>query len=281
MQSNNVIRDTDFFYRDLNFFYRFLDQESVLIGDHSHNFYEYFFITSGEIIHHANGKKVKLIAGDLLFVRPDDCHGYIVIEGKSCDIINVSFRASIFTEICKYIGFEIIKSKLVDPLFPPLINLSHFKESSLEKEHELLNYFAGENEEITVRLKIILVEVIGLFIKHFTDNDSSRSKNAFETALEKMNSQENIEEGIGALQRVTGFSHGHLCSVMKKHLGVTPSQYILELRLIYASNLLINSEFDVLNISLKVGYSSVSHFIKIFKKKFGMPPLKYRRKYRK
>ena len=63
---------------------------------------------------------------------------------------------------------------------------------------------------------------------------------------------------------------------MKEHLHTTPTQYITGLRMVYASNLLVNSDSDILSISLKVGYTSLSHFIATFKKKFQVSPSRYR-----
>jgi len=91
-----------------------------------------------------------------------------------------------------------------------------------------------------------------------------------------MHTPENIEEGLPALLRHSGFSHGHLCRIMKKTFGISPSQYITDLRLQYAANLLSTTDHDILSISVQLGFSSLSHFITIFKKKYGVPPSKYR-----
>lgn len=42
--------------------------------------------------------------------------------------------------------------------------------------------------------------------------------------------------------------------------------------MVYAANLLRNSDNDILTISLKSGYTSMSHFVATFKKYYGLSP---------
>jgi AraC-like DNA-binding protein len=58
----------------------------------------------------------------------------------------------------------------------------------------------------------------------------------------------------------------------KRYNSITPKQYLLDLKLEYAYNLLKNSDKSVSEISSEVGYENVSHFIKAFKKKYDITP---------
>ena len=100
----NIINDSDFIDMDLGFAYRFLDPPGLLVPHHAHNFYEYFFIKSGAVIHIVNGKQEKLSVGDLVFIRQNDFHGYKLINKCDCEVINVSFTSEIFESICAFLG---------------------------------------------------------------------------------------------------------------------------------------------------------------------------------
>ncbi|MCF0115458.1 MAG: helix-turn-helix transcriptional regulator [Erysipelotrichaceae bacterium] len=67
----------------------------------------------------------------------------------------------------------------------------------------------------------------------------------------------------------------------KSALTTTPYQYLLEYRLSIASELLLNSDDTITQISQKVGFNQVSHFGKLFKEKTQMTPKAYRNYYRK
>lgn len=79
---------------------------------------------------------------------------------------------------------------------------------------------------------------------------------------------------------LSGLIRGHLYRLMREEYNTTPLAYVTQLRMNYASNLLLYSGQDVLSVAMEAGYFSVSHFIAQFKKYFGMPPKQYRIKNR-
>src|SRR5579859_2400903 len=58
---------------------------------HAHDFYELFYVLEGTATHTINGQTDSLAAGDLVFIRPHDCHA---ISGKTFHMINVAFHAA-------------------------------------------------------------------------------------------------------------------------------------------------------------------------------------------
>ena len=54
-------------------------------------------------------------------------------------------------------------------------------------------------------------------------------------------------------------------------------QYITHLRLEYAKQLLQDTDTPVTEIAMQSGYQNVSYFIRIFKKTYGVSPLKYKK----
>lgn len=63
----------------------------------------------------------------------------------------------------------------------------------------------------------------------------------------------------------------------KHSMQITPYQYLIELRLSKAAQLLRTTEDAVGDIALKAGFQQSSHFGKFFKAKTGLTPLAYRR----
>jgi len=57
--------------------------------------------------------------------------------------------------------------------------------------------------------------------------------------------------------------------------GKTYKDYVVGLRMEYAKQLLQSGDLSVAEISMMVGYSSVSYFIRIFKEETGVTPAKY------
>ena len=57
---------------------------------------------------------------------------------------------------------------------------------------------------------------------------------------------------------------------------MTISDYLIDLRLEHAAELLANTSMSALEVCSAVGYDSFSYLIKQFKKKYGVTPHKYR-----
>lgn len=75
-----------------------------------------------------------------------------------------------------------------------------------------------------------------------------------------------------------GMSKYHFCRTFKKHLNMSPMQFLLHVRLDRAKLLLENSRHSVTLIASEVGFNDLSNFIKCFKKIYGVSPAVYRKK---
>ncbi|MBI5287334.1 MAG: response regulator [Deltaproteobacteria bacterium] len=71
-------------------------------------------------------------------------------------------------------------------------------------------------------------------------------------------------------------SRYHLCRVFKKDCRVTIRDYLVNLRLEVAKELLRNSGYTVAKISDLIGYKNRAYFFKIFKRATGVTPLQFR-----
>ena len=79
------------------------------------------------------------------------------------------------------------------------------------------------------------------------------------------------------LAKQCGFSEVYLRQLFKEYRGTTPKQYILDLRLKKARDLLTNSGMRVSEIADRCGFSSVYHFSRAFHGAVGMSPSEYGR----
>lgn len=90
--------------------------------------------------------------------------------------------------------------------------------------------------------------------------------------------QENYAEKI-TLEDVTqhvGFSKYYGGRLFKQYMGKTIIEYLIEIRLEHAKELLMQGEFSIKQISYMVGYQDPNYFTWSFKKATGVSPVKYR-----
>ena len=87
------------------------------------------------------------------------------------------------------------------------------------------------------------------------------------------------QENLSDLCCVLGVSLSHLSRQFRKEQGMTPEQYLINLRMQQAVSLLVNTSLKMSEIAGKCGFSCGNYFTKVFQKKFRMTPSKYREIY--
>lgn len=75
------------------------------------------------------------------------------------------------------------------------------------------------------------------------------------------------------------FDPSYLSKIFHREIGKSLSQYIMDLRLCKAFELLQNTDMMVKEVSIAVGYPDTGFFSKLFKRKFGASPSLYFKKY--
>lgn len=83
---------------------------------------------------------------------------------------------------------------------------------------------------------------------------------------------------IPYLAKIEGLSNSRFITLFSKEMGKTPSEYILDLRLGRACELLVATDKQISSIGTTVGYKDQYFFSKIFKKHMGISPQGYRNK---
>jgi transcriptional regulator GlxA family with amidase domain len=91
-------------------------------------------------------------------------------------------------------------------------------------------------------------------------------------AIEMM--EANVEEPLDQemLARYVGLSRRQLERLFRKHLGRTPAQYYLELRLERARHLLYQTTMPIMNVAFATGFVSASHFSTCYRQLYGKTP---------
>jgi AraC-like DNA-binding protein len=129
------------------------------------------------------------------------------------------------------------------------------------KVYELLGLYFNKTEEIDVEQCPFLI-----------DEDNIRKiKTAKEIAIHQMTNPPTLQD----LADEVGLSLKKLKEGFKEIYGDTVYSYTLNYKLEYARKLLERGNQNVNEVGFSVGYSTASHFIAAFKKKYGTTPKKY------
>lgn len=85
-----------------------------------------------------------------------------------------------------------------------------------------------------------------------------------------------VDFGVDQLAMDVGMSRSALYAKLRTMLGITPSDFIRNVRLKHAAQLLAKTQIPINEISLRIGYNTPKAFTTNFKRAFGMLPSEYR-----
>ena len=81
---------------------------------------------------------------------------------------------------------------------------------------------------------------------------------------------------LGQVARAVNTSTFYFCKMFKKATGLNFTDYVSRTRIERAKNLLLNPNLRVSEIAFEVGFQSLTHFNRVFKKIVGESPTEYR-----
>lgn len=257
-------------------FYAFVEQIST--QEHRHDFFEIFLVASGSVYHHINAQSVLLSRGALVFIRPDDRHYYQPNADQNCELINLAFLRSTFHALSDYLGLTVREDLLLGPALPPTVTLTITEATQVAaglKEWGRLMY--QDRGRSRLALRALLAQIVSSVFITRVEEYSENAPGWLVELCQAMQQTAHIVEGRDALLRLAGRSPEHIGRVFKTYLGVTPSQYVSNLRLDYASELLLHTDRSVTEICYEVGFENLSYFYQCFRERWGCPPLEFRR----
>lgn len=77
----------------------------------------------------------------------------------------------------------------------------------------------------------------------------------------------------------SGLTYAHQCRVFRKYYGISPLQYVTELRMTRAKILLRDTNHPVADIARLLGYDNLSYFCRLFRKSSGYSPSDFRHRH--
>jgi len=98
-----------------------------------------------------------------------------------------------------------------------------------------------------------------------------------ERVIALMNDDLRREFRLSKMAQSVNLSPTRLCCLFKSETGTPPARYLRTLRMHDAATLLASTFLSVKEIMTRVGFTDESHFVRDFKRIYGMTPTQYRR----
>lgn len=260
---------------ETGFRFRHVKSETEYFRPHCHDYFEVFLTLGGSAKHYVNDIYLDVSRGYLIFIRDKDVHDYICSE-QGFEFLNLAFDRKNFESLFDFLGEGIDKEGLLSAQNPPTVRLS---ENETEKLHmriaELNTIHFSNTAVLKTKMRSLLSEI---FTSYFMTLPEENSEIPFwlESAYEKMKMPNNFIIGKQRFYELCGRTREHASRSLSKYYGISISEYVSDLRLCYAANLLNSSNLSATEVCFESGFKNLSWFYVEFENKFGVSPGKYK-----
>lgn len=263
-----------FYISDIFSYYYSVKGQKYHFDGESHYYWEITYVDTGELIIELDGTEHKLNNQDLMIYLPGQFHKQRIAESKTCSYFTIMF------DMNGPIGlFDQLKNQVIQ---------------CTQQMYALINQFIRqsnllETDELPFTRDLMmsyLQELIILMMQSKSDHELliitniNPAQNKFENEmvdeitnyiLKEIYSPITVEDICDNF----GVSRSTLQSLFKKHLGVPPKQYINDMKMRRAQQIILQENVPITEVSLRLGFSSIHYFSRKFKKEFGLSPSEF------
>lgn len=132
-------------------------------------------------------------------------------------------------------------------------------------------------EEIPLKLCHSLIPPLCVMLERLFERCLKESGSEYNMILQYLN-EYHTNVTLSALAKHFNRSRSHISHLFKQKSGMTLNAYCNVLKLADAEKLVLKTDLPITKIAFDTGFSDTSYFIYLFKKKYGVSPLQYRRK---
>ncbi len=254
----------------------------VHFPEHTHDFVEAVYMCMGQTTHIINGKELVLKEGELLFLG-QNARQEILPAGENDIAVNFIIQPSFFDKTLEMLGAEEtpIKNFLISSLFDgENQSYLHFKVSGVLPVQNLVENLIWTLISNTSNKRNINQTTMGLLFMQLLNHTDmlvyeTREDRAIMDIFRYI--EDNYKNGsLTEASRLLHYDFYWLSHEIKNRTGKTYTEHLQEKRLSQAAFLLKSTSLSVEEIAIAVGYENKSYFHRIFSKKFGVSPKKYR-----
>lgn len=142
----------------------------------------------------------------------------------------------------------------------------------LNNYEQLISSFKNVRE-MTAYLRVILTEYVGITTEHASMDVKNET---FRNIINYVNEHFFNDISIQSIAQKFTINPNYVSQLFKKEKGVTFTEYLTNMRVTYASNLLKTSDLSVNEVAEKSGFNDYFYFTRVFKKITSITPTAYR-----
>ena len=185
----------------------------------------------------------------------------------------------------RLIGFlqtgQVFRKKPTEGQFERTVKL--VEKWGLEVNRETLRkaYYAGKvvtqkQHDAAVKLLTIFAQHLAILSNQVFIQQENAEPPVIKRAREYIQEHQAEELSLNQVAKAVNMSTFYFCKMFKKVAGINFTDYVARVRIEKSKNLLLNPNLRVSEIAFEVGFQSLTHFNRVFKKLLGQSPTDYR-----
>lgn len=239
---------------------------------HTHDFAEVFWVEAGAAVHEVDGTEHRLRGGDVVVVRPEAIHRF---RAPSDDfaLTNVAFRREILADL---------HDRYHPESLPPWENSGPLGLTRTAAELARL----GELAAVLAASGSTRLDLDRLLIEVLAGGVAARSPGPMPLWLADAftrwgDDPEALAAGVAGLAAVAGRSQEHVSRTIRKATGRKAIDTVNDIRIERAAVRLRMTDDGIGHVAADVGLANLSHFYRVFRRRFGTTPRRYRLTHRR
>ena len=247
------------------FFYQEKEQGFVFPGE-SHHLLELTYVDPGSLHSVADGQDLLLEQGDITVYTADQWHMQYADIGVAPRFVTISFELS---------GDDLSRLKNRKITAP---------QQAVTLLHQMLRESESSDEFSADMIIAMLSQMLMLLLRQAESPASDTLK-----ASNNLNSENQIirraqqyirdhlreKLSVPLVAKMVDVSPSYLTALFHKNLQISPAEYIRRLKLQESKQMIRENSMTFTEIAAALQYSTVHHFSRQFKEKFGITPTEY------
>jgi AraC-like DNA-binding protein/ligand-binding sensor protein len=185
----------------------------------------------------------------------------------------------------RLIGFlqtgQVFRKKPTDAQFERVARQAAEWGLEVEKKKLKQAYFSsrvlpGRQHDSVVKLLSIFAQHLSILSNQVVVQHENSEPPVISRAKDYIQEHQTENLRLGHVAKAVNTSTFYFCKMFKKVTGINFTDYVSRVRIEKSKNLLLNPNLRVSEIAFEVGFQSLTHFNRVFKKILGQSPTEYR-----
>ena len=241
---------------------------------HTHPFTELFYVVDGKGEFNIQGQRFPVKANDFVIINPQVEHTELSSPDEPLEYIVLGIRGLSFSNLTPVsegghpFSFFNLRDEQKDIL--RYLNAMVQEATSQQMSYELVCHNL---------LEILLIKI--LRHQHFDLEVGKQSKATKDISFIKHYLETYYHESIQLedLASMTHLSRFHISHSFKKEIGMSPMEYLIDIRIKESKILLRTTNYSISQVADIVGFTTPTYFSKQFRKSTGISPTDYREQF--